>query len=69
MPVITGKCWDMLEGVVLLPEDAEDRCEVDDGVGEGAGVVLLRLSLAGAASVGVDDAPVDLGHRGNGEGV
>ena len=52
LPVITGKCWDVLEGMVLLPEDAGDHREVDEGVGEDADVVLLRLSLAGAVPTG-----------------
>ena len=50
--MIVGKCWEVLEGVVLLPEDAGDRREVDDEGGEDADVVLLRLSLAGAVPTG-----------------
>ena len=65
---ITGKRWNVLGRVVLLPEDVGDHRELDDAVGEDAGVILLQLSLAGAASAGVDDAPVDLGQKGNGEG-
>ena len=38
--------------VVLLAEDVGDHRELDDGVGEDAGVILLQLSLAGAASAG-----------------
>ena len=52
MPAITGNCWDVLEGVVFLPEDAGDRREVDDVGREDADVVLLRLSLAGAVPAG-----------------
>ena len=52
----------------LVPRDAEGGGEARGVVVDVEGVRERRGCFAGVGSAAVDDAPVDLGQKGNGEG-